>query len=85
MRDELCNKMIQVINDIETFMGNKKKTRRGKGKARDQKKNLEKREKMIKKLDLCGIGTKLCPGCSLKSQQGSTSSGWEMSDRKFGI
>ena len=67
VRDELCDKMIQVINDMETFTGNKKKTRRGNGKARDQKKNLEKREKLIKNLALCGIGTTLCPGCKWKS------------------
>ena len=27
VRDELCNKMIQVINDMETFNGKKKKNR----------------------------------------------------------
>ena len=67
VRDELCDKMIQVINDMETFTGKKKKTKRGNGKARDQRKNLEKREKLIKKLALCGIGTKLCPGCKWKN------------------
>ena len=36
---ELCDRMIQVINDMETFTEKKKKTRRGNGKARDQKKN----------------------------------------------
>ena len=41
LRDELCNRMIQVINDMETFTEKKKKTRRGNGKARDQKKNCK--------------------------------------------
>ena len=64
VRDELCDKMIQVINNMETFMGKKKKTKRGNRKARDQKKNLEKREKLIKKLALCGIGTSCALGAN---------------------
>ena len=64
VRDELCDKMIQVINDMETFTGKKKNNKRGNGKARDQRKIFEKRVKLIKKLALCGIGTKLFPGCN---------------------
>ena len=67
VRDKLCDKMIQVINDMETFTGKKKKTKRGNGKARDKRKNLGKREKLIKRLALRGIGTKLCPGCKWKN------------------
>ena len=32
VRDELCDKMIQVINDMETFTGKKKKSKRSRQK-----------------------------------------------------
>ena len=40
VRDEFCDKMIQVINDIETFTGKKKKTR-GNGKVRRKKRETD--------------------------------------------
>ena len=68
VRDELCNKMIQVINDMETFTGKKKKNRRKASTTQYQsRKNGEKREKLNKKLALHGFGTKLCPECKWKN------------------
>ena len=64
VRDELCDKMIQVINDMETFTGKKKKTKRGNGKARDQRKNLEKREKLKKSSLYVGLGQSCALGAN---------------------
>ena len=60
--------MIDMIDEMETYMG-KKKTR-GRGSSENmlyKRKHELKREKLITKLENLGIGRKLCPGCKLKN------------------
>ena len=67
VRDDLCDKMIRVIDNMETYTG-KKKTK-GRGPSENmlyKRKRRLKRDKLITKLENLGIGTKLCPGCKLK-------------------